>query len=359
MGYAEILMEDLTGQERPRRLLQEIVRSSERAATLTRQLLAFSRRQVLSPQVIDLNETVQGVENLIQRLIGDDIELRTRLETPLRLVRVDPGQLEQVLVNLAVNARDAMPSGGVLTVTTKNGEIDAAMAKSHPELRPGPAVMIEVADTGHGMDAETLSHAFEPFFTTKARGKGTGLGLSMVFGIVKQSGGDISVESQPGQGTMFRICFPAAQEQKTQRPSPRETAAAPRGSETILLVEDDARVRDLAREILRGGGYEVLSASDAATAAHVAAEHRGPLHLLVTDVVMPGESGPQLAERLSSWRPGLKILYISGYAGEIVSRHLDLRPGIAFLPKPFTREILLRKVRETLDAPTLVRHSGK
>ncbi|MDD5656439.1 MAG: ATP-binding protein, partial [Elusimicrobia bacterium] len=355
MGYAELLEEDVAHHRGARHRVQEILRSTERAATLTRQLLAFSRRQVLAPKVIDINETVKGVATLIQRLIGEDIVLRIRPGSPLGLVKVDPVQLEQVLLNLAVNARDAMPGGGTLTISTRDVKVDTALAGAHPDLKPGPAVRLEVSDTGHGMDAETLSRAFEPFFTTKLRGRGTGLGLSMVFGIVKQSGGDILVESSPGRGTTFRIYLPSALEPKTPEPVPAAAAAAPGGSETVLLVEDDRRVRELASHILRAAGYTVLPAADALQAERLAAAQGGPIQLLVTDIVMARVSGPQLAQRLAPKRPGLKILYISGYAPETVTRHIQLAPGIAFLAKPFTRDALLRKARETLDAPTLAK----
>jgi PAS domain S-box-containing protein len=356
-GYAELLAEDLPAGGKMNRDAREIVLAADRAAALTRQLLAFSRRQVMALEVIDANASLRSVAGLLRRMIGEDIRLILRLNPALGPVRVDPTQFEQVIINLGVNARDAMPQGGSLIIATRNFEFDQALIKAHPDLKPGPGVLLEVRDNGEGMDERVLSHIFEPFYTTKAKGKGTGLGLSTVFGIIKQSGGDISVESTPGQGTVFRIYLPRAK----QRPA----AAAPgpaqdepgRGRETVLLVEDEEAVRSLTARLLRSQGYRVLEAGGGAEALRLAEELKEPLDILVTDVVMPGLSGRELARRLCELRPRLKVLYISGYAEKVVAHHGVLDPGIAFLPKPFTRQGLLRKVRETLDYPSLTKRT--
>ena len=349
-GYAELVREDLPGEDARRHDVEEILRATERAATLTRQLLAFSRRQVLAPRVLDLNGVVAGVDNMLRRLIGADVELRTALAPELGAVRADPGQLEQVIMNLVVNARDAMPRGGKLTLETANAELDESYALEHPAVVAGPYVMLAVSDSGVGMDAATQARVFEPFFTTKEKGKGTGLGLATVYGIVKQSGGNIWLYSEPGRGTTFKIYLPRVDqppEQLAAAPAPR---AAPRGSETVLLVEDDEAVRALARKMLAAHGYTVLAAASGAEALKLAADHTGPIHLLVTDVVLPGMSGRELATRFQSVRPGLKVLYTSGYTDDAVVHHGVLDPGIAFLQKPFTSGTLARKVRETLDS---------
>jgi len=349
-GYAELVREDLPGEDARRHDVEEILRATERAATLTRQLLAFSRRQVLAPRVLDLNGVVAGVDNMLRRLIGADVELRTALAPELGAVRADPGQLEQVIMNLVVNARDAMPRGGKLTLETANAELDESYALEHPAVVAGPYVMLAVSDSGVGMDAATQARVFEPFFTTKEKGKGTGLGLATVYGIVKQSGGNIWLYSEPGRGTTFKIYLPRVDqppEQPAAAPAPR---AAPRGSETVLLVEDDEAVRALARKMLAAHGYTVLAAASGAEALKLAADHTGPIHLLVTDVVLPGMSGRELATRFQSVRPGLKVLYTSGYTDDAVVHHGVLDPGIAFLQKPFTSGTLARKVRETLDS---------
>jgi CheY-like chemotaxis protein len=354
-GFAELLADDLPEGDKRHREAQQIVDAADRAAALTRQLLAFSRRQVMVPEVVDVNASLRSVAGLLRRLIGEDIRLILRLDPALGPVRVDPTQLEQVVMNLAVNARDAMPRGGSLSITTRNIAFDAVLRKEHPDLIAGPGIVLELRDGGEGMDESILSHLFEPFFTTKPKGKGTGLGLSTVFGIVKQSGGDISVESRPDQGTTFRVYLPrAARQPAAARPAP---AAAPlrRGSETVLVVEDEEPVRSLAARFLRGQGYRVLTAGGAGEALRVAENIEGPLDILVTDVVMPGLSGRELSRRLCRRRPALKVLFISGYAEEVIAHHGVLEPGIAFLPKPFTRQRLLRKVRETLDAPAMAR----
>jgi len=349
-GYAELLREDLPGEDARRGDLEEILRATDRAAALTRQLLAFSRRQVLAPRVLDLNTVVASVDNMLGRLIGADVELRTALAPELGAVRADPGQLEQVIMNLVVNARDAMPRGGKLTIETANAELDESYALEHPAVVAGPYVMLAVSDSGVGMDAATQARIFEPFFTTKEKGKGTGLGLATVYGIVKQSGGNIWLYSEPGRGTTFKIYLPRVDqplELPTPTPAARET---PRGTETVLLVEDDDAVRALARKMLAAHGYTVLAAPSGADALELAASHAGPIHLLVTDVVLPGISGRELAIRFQSVRPGLKVLYTSGYTDDAVVHHGVLDAGIAFLQKPFTSGALARKVRETLDS---------
>ncbi|MBI1967608.1 MAG: PAS domain S-box protein [Gemmatimonadetes bacterium] len=350
-GYSDLLLEDLPLQDPRREDVEEIRKAAERAAALTRQLLAFSRRQVLQPKVIDLNAVVASAEKLLRRLIGEDVTLATRLEPALWAVRADPGQIEQVIVNLAVNARDAMPQGGQLTIETANTLLDQAYADEHQPVTAGEYVMLAVTDTGIGMDKETQAHIFEPFFTTKERGKGTGLGLAMVYGIVKQSGGFIWVYSEPEQGTTFKSYLPRVVESVEAAPS--EPARAPRtaGSETILLAEDEEAVRRVARETLTRHGYTVLQAPAGAVALALAGNYQDAIHLLLTDVVMPGMSGRQLADRLTALRPGLKVLYMSGYTDDAIVREGRLEPGLAYLQKPFRPDALARKVREVLDAP--------
>ncbi len=349
-GYAELLREDLPGEDARRGDAEEIIRATERAAALTRQLLAFSRRQVLAPRVLDLNTVVASVDNMLRRLIAADVELRTALAPELGAVRADPGQLEQVIMNLVVNARDAMPRGGKLTIETANAELDESYALEHPAVMAGPYVMLAVSDSGVGMDGITQARIFEPFFTTKEKGKGTGLGLATVYGIVKQSGGNIWLYSEPGRGTTFKIYLPRV-DQPIELPAPTPAAReTPRGTETVLLVEDDEAVRALARKMLAAHGYTILAAPSGADALELAASHAGPIHLLVTDVVLPGISGRELAARFESVRPGLKVLYTSGYTDEAVVHHGVLDAGIAFLQKPFSSGSLARKVRETLDS---------
>jgi two-component system cell cycle sensor histidine kinase/response regulator CckA len=349
LSNSEILAAGLGSEDPRRRELIEIRDAAQRAATLTRQLLAFSRKQVLKPRVLSLNAVVVTVEKMLRRLIGEDIELATSRHPNLWAVEADPGQLEQIIMNLAVNARDAMPEGGRLSIETGNAEVDDAFARRHFPMVPGRYVMLVVRDSGAGMDAETQRHIFEPFFTTKPRDRGTGLGLSMVYGIVKQSGGYIWADSEPGHGTTFKVFFPRVE-------GPRDDAEAvaagssPPGRETVLLAEDEDSVRRLARRILEEAGYTVLEAREATEALATSEAWDGPIDLLVTDVVMPELNGRELAERLSALRPGIQIVYISGYTDHDVLGGV-VGPGNNFLQKPFTPEALATKVREALDVP--------
>lgn len=351
LGCADLLLETLGPEAPEREDVGEIRKAARRAADLTRQLLAFSRQQVLEPQVLDLNVLVPNLEKLLHRLIGEDIELRTALGTRLGAVKADPGQLEQVIVNLAVNARDAMPDGGRLTIETSNIELDETYAAEHFPTQPGSYVLLAVTDTGTGMDAETKSHIFEPFFTTKGLGKGTGLGLATVYGIVKQSGGYLWVYSEPGRGTSFKIYLPRVMETPEPARPAQGAAVSLRGSETILLVEDDEMVRTLTRRLLEANGHTVLLASRGEEALELLRDLKTRIHLLVTDVVMPGMSGRDLADQVQTLRPGIKVLYLSGYTDDAIVRHGVLEPGVSFLQKPFTADILARKVREVLDSP--------
>jgi len=350
LGYSDLVLERLPAKSPLRRHIAEVKNAGERAASLTRQLLAFSRRQVLAPQVLDLNLVVANMNQMLLRLIGEDIELISKPQPGLGSVKADPSQIEQVILNLAVNSRDAMPSGGRLTIETANVYLDQAFAQEQPfYVQPGPYVTLAVTDTGCGMDSETKAHIFEPFFTTKETDKGTGLGLATVYGVVKQSDGYILVQTEPGQGTSFKIYLPQIEEAAATPPS-RSLASAPsQGVETILLVEDELAVRDLMRRILQSRGYEVLEAGGGKEALEVAARHCGTISLIVTDVIMPRLSGPDLARQINLLRPGIKVLYTSGYTGGPVGRLDILDPNAAFIHKPFTAEAFLRKVRETLD----------
>ncbi|HEX6751481.1 MAG TPA: PAS domain S-box protein [Longimicrobium sp.] len=347
-GNAELLLLDIPPGDPRREDVEEIRKASDRAATLTRQLLAFSRRQVLQPRVLGLNGVVREMERMLRRLIGEDVELETRLEPELGQVRADPGQVEQVILNLAVNARDAMPAGGRLTVETRNAVLDEEMKRAFPYVVPGAYVMLCVSDTGQGMDAETRERAFEPFFTTKPAGRGTGLGLSTVYGIVKQSGGFVWIDSELGRGTAIRIYLPPVDGPAPDASEPVAAAIAAKGSGTVLLAEDEVTVRRLAVRVLRRGGYTVLAAADGEEAMRLAAGHPGRIDLLVTDVVMPRLGGRGLAQRLREARPGVPVLYISGYNEEAVEHHGVLDPGTAFLGKPFTAEQLLTAVASAL-----------
>ena len=349
LGSTDLALETLTPSAPERADMEEVRKAGLRAGELTRQLLAFSRQQVLAPQVLDLNALVAELEKLLRRLIGEDVELRTALAPDLGAVKADPGQLEQVIANLAVNARDAMPTGGRLTIETSNVVLGDSYAEQHFPVQPGSYVLLAVSDTGTGMDAETKSRIFEPFFTTKEKGKGTGLGLAMVYGVVKQSGGYIWVYSEPGQGTAFKIYLPRVRE-APEPARPRPAATAPqRGSETVLLVEDDEMVRQLTRRTLASRGYTVLAAAEGHDALRLVEGHQGRVDLLITDVVMPGMSGREVAQRVTAVRPAIKVLYLSGYTDDAIVRHGVLDPGVAFLQKPFTPDTFTRKVREVLD----------
>ena len=348
MGHGELLLAVSATDERARDGLEQIRRAAERAASLTQQLLAFGRKQVLQPKVLDLNDVVSDVQKMLSRVIGEDIELIASLHPSLLPVKADPGQVEQVLVNLAVNARDAMPQGGKLIMETSNMEVNGELARDL-ELAAGRYVMLSVADAGHGMDAATLSHIFEPFFTTKPMGKGTGLGLATVYGIVKQSGASIQVKSEVGRGTTFRIYFPAAEGSTSKRPERVESGKVAGGTETILIAEDEPDLRELTRIFLQGYGYKVLEASNAEQAIQTAEGFSGSIDLLLTDVVMPGMSGRQLAENISSKRPQTKIIYMTGYTDDMVMQYKVLEPGVKLLQKPFTKADLALKVRSTLD----------
>jgi PAS domain S-box-containing protein len=349
-SYSQLVMEDMGAADPRRADLTEVQKAATGAATLTRQLLAFSRQQVLEPKVIDLTEVVAGAGKMLKRLIGEDVELVTVLSPDLGAVKADPGQIEQVIMNLAVNARDAMPDGGKLTIETVNMALGQEYTEEHRLVPTGSYVLLSVSDTGTGMDEATKARLFEPFFTTKEKGKGTGLGLATVYGIVKQSGGFIWAYSEMGHGTTFKVYLPRVDEVLTAHvppPSPHSL----NGSETILLAEDAAPVRSVAREVLRRHGYRVMAAADGRSALELADGHPGQIDLLITDVIMPEMSGRQLADRLKEQRTALKVLFVSGYTDDAIVRHGILEPGIAFLQKPFTPESLARKVREVLDAP--------
>src|SRR5437870_3559669 len=330
--------------------VDQIRKAAEGAAALTRQLLAFSRQQVLQPKALDLKATVAGTEKLLKRLIGEDIQLTTVLARDLGVVKADPGQIEQIIINLAVNARDAMPTGGRLTIEAANVDMDEAYVRGHAPASPGRYVMLALSDTGIGMDEQTKARIFEPFFTTKEPGKGTGLGLATVYGIVKQSGGFIWVYSEPGHGTGFKVYLPRVDEPAEPAAAATATAEPRGGTETVLVVEDAASVRMVTRQVLERFGYVVLEAPNGETALRLAAKHHGPIHLLLTDVVMPGLSGRQLAEQLAELRPDMKVLYASGYADQAIVHHGILDSGIAYLQKPFTPEALGRRVRQVLDS---------
>jgi signal transduction histidine kinase/ActR/RegA family two-component response regulator len=348
LGYAEIVQTELPAESSQRVDVGKISDAAVRARALVRQLLAFSRKQVLQPQVLDLGRVVTDVQPLLRPLIGEDVTLEVNLAADLAPVLADLGQIEQVIVNLVVNARDAMPNGGRLLIET--AAVTLAEGASHQPLRAGPVVMLSVTDTGIGMDAATRRRIFEPFFTTKPVGKGTGLGLATVYGIVRQSEGNITVFSEPGRGTTFRCYFPAAIAPALADPAAAAVVTASRGAETILLAEDEAELRALLMRALQGQGYRVLEASHGDEALSVAARHDGPIHLLVTDVIMPHRSGKEVAEQLSQERPGLRVLFMSGYSDEAIERHGILTPDSVYMQKPVSPESLARAVRDLLDA---------
>lgn len=349
-GYSELLLDELSPDSPLRDDVSEIRKAADRAATLTRQLLAFSRKQILALRVLDLNVLVADMDKLLRRLLGEDVDLVTKLDPALGAVKADPGQLEQVIVNLAVNARDAMPEGGKLTIETRNADLDESYAREHLPVTPGRYVLLAVSDTGTGMSQETQVHLFEPFFSTKEKGKGTGLGLATVYGIVKQSGGYIWCYSEVGHGSTFKVYLPLVEEPAQPLAAPRARTKPARGWETVVVVEDEEGVRLLARRVLKAQGYTVLEATDGAAAVALAREHAGPLHLLLTDVILPASSGRKLADELVTLRPGLKVLYMSGYTEDAIVHRGVLDPGTAFLHKPFSPDDLTLKVREVLDA---------
>ena len=351
LGYCELLEEQVAPDDSNWRMVEQIHSAGTRAAVLTRQLLAFSRRQVLRPVVLDLNRLVTGMESMLRRLIGEDIEIAISLLPGLGRVKVDPTQIEQILMNLAVNARDAMPGGGTITIDTTNVELDDSHARPHAEVKPGSYVVLAMSDTGVGMDSETQARIFEPFFTTKQAGKGTGLGLSTVYGIVKQSGGYIYAHSEAGRGTTFKVYLPCAEgEAETIRQE--ETLPIHGGRETILLVEDNAPLRALTREMLKGFGYTVLDSGRPFEAIRIAEQHEGPIALLITDIVMPEVNGRALAEKLTAVRPEMKVLYTSGYEDDACVEQGKLEAGCRLLEKPFTRGTLAKRIRNLLD-PTM------
>jgi two-component system, cell cycle sensor histidine kinase and response regulator CckA len=350
LGYIQVIKRNLVPGQPIHEYAEEIEKASQRAVALTRQLLAFSRQQILEPVILNLNTLVSEMEKMLPRLIGEDIQLHLILDSTIGQVKADTGQIEQVVMNLAVNARDAMPDGGKLTIQTARAEIDAAFVREHPGSVTGQYVMLAVQDTGIGMDPETQAQIFEPFFTTKGRDKGTGLGLATVYGVVKQSNGYITVESEKGKGALFKIYLPRIEQPVAPRSVGGHEPLTVSGPETILLVEDAEPLRMLAKLFLKENGYQVLTAADGAEAQQVAMQHAGPIHFLLTDVVMPGINGRVLAERLAPNYPGMKVLYMSGYTDSFITGHGALEEGIHLLHKPFTEEELMRKIREMLDA---------
>lgn len=347
-GYSELVLNRLSADDSNRPKIEEIKRAAERASGLTRQLLAFSRKQVLQPKLFDLNHLVTDMTKMLQRLIGENIEMTTIIG-PEAPITADPGQMEQVLMNLVVNARDAMPNGGRLTIETAPVEFDETYVASHLNVQPGNYVMLAVSDTGQGMDADTRKHIFEPFFTTKEQGKGTGLGLSTVYGIVKQSGGDIWLYSEPGQGTVFKVYLPAANSVEQQATAAADRSELPRGTETILIVEDEPKIRELAIDCLSFCGYDVMSAGNGMEALDLLKETKRPIDLLLTDLVMPKLSGRELSEQVSIIQPSAKVLFMSGYTNDAIVNHGLLDGATSLIQKPFTLEALVRRVREVLD----------
>jgi signal transduction histidine kinase/ActR/RegA family two-component response regulator len=348
-GYSQLSLMEFKEGDPLKANIEEVQRAADRAAGLTRQLLAFSRRQILEMKVLDLNTILRDLDKMLRRVIGEDIELVTLLADDLGTVKADAGQIEQVVMNLAVNARDAMQKGGKLTIETANVELDENYARNHVAVKSGPYVMLSVSDTGVGMTPEVRDRVFEPFFTTKEKGKGTGLGLSTVYGIMKQSGGNIWVYSEPGKGTTFKIYLPRVDEPLEEAGEKVVQKELTGRGETILVVEDEEKVRQLTVQILTKNGYTVLEASHGDEASHICEQHKGPIHLMVMDVVMPGMNGRQLAKSLEPHHPEMKVLYMSGYTDNAIVHHGILEKGLSFLQKPFTMDGLVRKVREVLD----------
>ena len=352
LSYTGLVLEELDPASVMHADIEEVEKAGQRAADLTRQLLAFGRKQVVEPRLLDLNMTVAGTEKMLRRVLGEDVELSFHVAPHLGRVFADPGQLEQVIMNLVINARDAMPGGGTLAIETANTVLDASYCAEHPRVAAGPYVVLSVADTGVGMDDATKRRIFEPFFTTKERGKGTGLGLATVHGIVEQSGGHVTVDSTVGVGTTFRVYLPHDRQLSQTAAPPSAPSATTSGSETILLVEDEEQVRTLVRTILRRHGYTVLDAQNGGEALLAAEQHPGPIHLLLTDVVMPRMNGRQLADRLATTRPAMKVLYMSGYVDDETVRIGVREAGFAFLRKPLTPQAIALGVREVLGPVT-------
>jgi signal transduction histidine kinase len=356
-GYCELLLRAAELDESAREKIEEVKSAAERASSLTRQLLAFSRKQVLKPELLDPNSLVEGIGKMLRRLIGEDVEVITSLTPDVGTINADPSQIEQVLINLVVNARDAMPNGGTIIIETANVELDQAYSDMHIAVNPGPYIMLAVSDTGTGMDAETVKHMFEPFFTTKELGRGTGLGLSTIYGIVKQSGGNIWVYSELGKGTTFKIYLPLADnDQAKSSASKQPQKAVTTANETILLVEDEEIVRKLTGEILKATGYKVLLAKNGQEAIEICQAYGGTIDLMLTDVVMPGMNGKMVADNLKPFRPEMQVLFMSGYTDDSIIHHGVLDPGTNFLDKPFTVDALTSKVRETLNRALQVRN---
>ncbi|MBI3483637.1 MAG: PAS domain S-box protein, partial [Acidobacteria bacterium] len=349
MGYTDLVMEALAPGHKSREQLEQVYKAAESAASLTSQLMAFSRKQVVAPKILNLNAVVSDTDKMLRRLIREDVHLVTVLSPSLGNVKADPGQIEQILMNLAVNARDAMPHGGKLTLETRSVGLDHEYANTHAAVPPGDYVLLAVTDSGTGMDEATKAHIFEPFFTTKEMGRGTGLGLATVYGIVKQCGGFIWVYSEPGQGTTFKIYFPRVHESAKEAAAAPHTPIAQQGTETVLVVEDEVALRELACEFLQLSGFVPLEARTPVEAIQIAERHKGPIHLVLTDVVMPGMGGRELAGKVKQQRPKIKVLYMSGYPDQAIFQHGVLERGVAFLPKPFSRYDLVRIVREILD----------
>jgi len=357
-GYSQLILNNLGSGDPNRHSAEQIMKAGERAASLTTQLLAFSRRQVLQPRVLELNKLVKSLSTMLQRLIGEDIDLKLELASDLGRVSADPGQLEQVLMNLVVNARDAMPKGGSLTFETRNVDLTESYATHHLNVKPGPHVLLAVSDTGHGMDQATRERLFEPFFTTKTPGKGTGLGLSTAFGIIKQSGGSVEVYSEPNRGTSVKVYLPRIVQPAALDPEELKKKVA-RGTENILLVEDDEMVRNLVRETLEREGYTLLDAAEPAEARRRAENFQGPIQLLITDVVMPRVNGRELAEQIMRRRPETKVLYMSGYTDNAIANNGLLERDVSFLQKPFTPAALTQKVREVLEGDDKTLQAGE
>jgi two-component system, cell cycle sensor histidine kinase and response regulator CckA len=349
MSYGSLLLGDLDEGDPRRDDAQEIANAAARASGLTNQLLAFSRKQILEPRLMSVNDVVNGVEKLLRRLIGEDIELATTLEPELYTINADPGQLEQVLINLAVNSRDAMPDGGRLHITTANTFLSAEHGGRQLSASPGQYIMLAVSDTGMGMSREVQRRMFEPFFTTKGQGKGTGLGLATVYGIIKQSGGDVWIYSEPGKGTTFKVYFPRAGEGRALHLVAEDAQVSPRGTETILVVEDDPALRALSERVLEANGYTVLLARNGIEALAIASGYAGHIDMVATDVVMPKMNGRPLVEKLTETRKGMRVLFMSGYTDDEVMRRGVIDGHTAFLQKPFTPPQFARKVREVLD----------